>query len=390
MIRHVFKLAWQRKKANALLILELLVTFLVLFGLAGFGLHQLRMYRLPLGFEYSDTWTADISTGGRWDVTRDAITLQQVRAAVAQMPEVEAVHLLGDRPFDLGSGSNTNVAWQEREMLVESNESSDGLLEALGVKLLEGRWFGVQDEGQANMPVVINRALRDALGADTVLGIEFPEFRGLPYRIVGVFEEFRLDGEFGPVQPLLFYRFDPSSSEANSLTLLLKPGVTAQFEDELLGVLKGTAPDWDFFIRPWTTLRADHIREYTLPLLLAGILTGFLLILVGCGMLGVLWQNVIRRMPEMGLRRAVGATASAVRLQVVLELIAMACLALVLGFVIVVQLPLSGVWQILDWALFIPALITSTLVLLVSCALFALYPSYQATRRDPVEALRYE
>jgi ABC-type antimicrobial peptide transport system permease subunit len=79
-----------------------------------------------------------------------------------------------------------------------------------------------------------------------------------------------------------------------------------------------------------------------------------------------------------------------VRLQVVLELVAMACLALVAGFVIVVQLPLSGLWQILDWQLFIPALITSTLVLLVACALFALYPSYQATRRDPVEALRHE
>jgi putative ABC transport system permease protein len=107
-------------------------------------------------------------------------------------------------------------------------------------------------------------------------------------------------------------------------------------------------------------------------------------------MLGVLWQNIIRRMPEMGLRRAVGATADAVRLQVVLELVAMTSLALMLGFIIVVQLPLSGVWPILDWALFIPAVITSTLVLLGACVLFALYPSYLATSRDPVDALRHE
>jgi putative ABC transport system permease protein len=192
------------------------------------------------------------------------------------------------------------------------------------------------------------------------------------------------------VQPLIFIRSNPDLPASPSLTLLLKPGVTMQYEDELLGVLEGVAPQWNFVISPWAKLRAAHIREYTAPLLLGGIVAMFLLVLVGCGMLGVLWQNVIRRMPEMGLRRAVGATAAAVRLQVVLELLAMACLALLAGFVIVVQLPLLGMWQILDWGLFIRALITSTLVLLAACALFALYPSYQATRRDPVDALRYE
>lgn len=46
--------------------------------------------------------------------------------------------------------------------------------------------------------------------------------------------------------------------------------------------------------------------------------------------------------------------------------------------------------QALDWALFITALITSTLALPGLCVLFAQYPGYQATRRDPVSALRHE
>jgi ABC-type antimicrobial peptide transport system permease subunit len=62
----------------------------------------------------------------------------------------------------------------------------------------------------------------------------------------------------------------------------------------------------------------------------------------------------------------------------------------VLGLIIVVQFPLSGVLQALDWNLFFPSAAASTVVLLGLCVLFALYPSYQATRKDPVEALRYE
>lgn len=390
MIRHVFRLAWQRKKANALLILELLVIFLILFGCAAFALHQLRLYRLPLGFEYRNAWFIEIRTGGPWDPARDGAVSQQLQSVLRQLPQVDAVHIFGDPPFLFGSGSYQSMQRPEFDPdPVMMSEVSDGFLEALGTTLIEGRWFGPEDDGRPGIPVVINRVMRDRFDADTVLGLELGRDAGA-MRIVGVFDEFRMDGDFAPVQPLLFARSERGLPRSPSLTLLLKPGATAQFEDELLGVLKDVEPNWDFVINPWAKLRAAHIREYTLPLLLGGITVGFLLVLVGCGMLGVLWQNVIRRMPEMGLRRAVGASAGAVRLQVLCELLAMTCLALAAGFIVVVQLPLSGFWQELDWPLFIRALIASTLLLVAACALFALYPSYQATRREPVDALRYE
>jgi putative ABC transport system permease protein len=393
MIRHVFTLIWHRKYSNSLLILELLVTFLILFGLASFTLHLARMYRIPLGFEFADAWSVDIATGRQWQAA-DEITLQQVMTAVTQMNQVESVHLLDDLPFISGSGSSTTIDWQGGVIPVEMNEASDGLTEALGLQLQEGRWYGPQDDGQTAIPLVINRVLRDMLGEGEVLGTELPYYRELKFRIVGVFTEFRQDGEFSPELPLLLIRKndgpDVGSFSALGLTVMLKSGVTAEFEEDLQNVLQGVVPDWDFDIVSWTSLRDSYIRTFTIPLLVGGIVVFFLLLLVGFGMLGVLWQNIIRRMPEMGLRRALGATASMVRLQVVLELLAMACLALILGFAIAVQFPLSGILQALDWNLFIPAAITSTLGLLGLCVLFALYPSYQATSRDPVEALRYE
>jgi putative ABC transport system permease protein len=392
MIRHVFTLIWHRKRSNALLILELLVTFLILFSLASFSLHLARLYRIPLGFEFAGTWSVDISTGRQWEAADDT-TLQQVMAAVRQMNQVESVHLLDDLPFSSGS-SNMTIDWQGGEIPVEMNEASDGLTEALGLQLLEGRWFGTQDDGQTVIPIVINRVLRNRLGEGEVMGAEIPYYQELKFRIVGVFDEFRQDGEFSPALPLVLIRKNNGpnvgSFSALGLTVMLKPGVTAEFEEALQNVLQGVAQDWDFDVVSWSALRESYIRTYTIPLLIGGIVVFFLLLLVGFGMLGVLWQNIIRRMPEMGLRRALGATAIMVRLQVVLEMLAIACLALILGFAITVQFPLSGILQALDWDLFIPAAITSTLALLGLCVLFALYPSYQATSRDPVEALRYE
>ena len=46
---------------------------------------------------------------------------------------------------------------------------------------------------------------------------------------------------------------------------------------------------------------------------MACLITSFLMIMVGLGLVGVLWLNVTRRTAELGLRRAMGASSISVR-----------------------------------------------------------------------------
>ena len=57
MIAQMFKLVWNRKRANVLLIGELLCAFLVVFAVATFGLYYAHNLRRPLGFEYENVWS---------------------------------------------------------------------------------------------------------------------------------------------------------------------------------------------------------------------------------------------------------------------------------------------------------------------------------------------
>ena len=41
--------------------------------------------------------------------------------------------------------------------------------------------------------------------------------------------------------------------------------------------------------------------------MVGGLVAGFLMVMVGLGLIGVLWQNVTQRTREIGLRRATGA-----------------------------------------------------------------------------------
>jgi putative ABC transport system permease protein len=395
MIRHAFTLVWNRKRANALIMLELVVTFLILFALTAFSLHLFRLYDRPLGFDVQDKWSISMTGGGALDA-EDMARLRQLLTIAEQFQEVRAVELMSDLPFDLDSNSTLVTIGNMDTQRVGMIPVSSGLPQALGLKLLEGRWFGPQDDteaaqAEAIVPLIVNRAFSDAVGGD-VVGKLMPRGGESQFRIVGVYDDFRVHGQFSAVEPSMLQRMRAEGTrfEAPQIVLILKPGVPADFEERLLGAFQRAAPGWDFDVNTWEALQKTHFRIYTIPLMVGAGLMLFLLAMVGFGMLGVLWQNVIRRTPEMGLRRAMGATAGAVRTQVVLEVLSIAVLALLVGIVIVVQLPLSGVLRVLDWNLFLPSAVLSAAVVLALCSLFALYPSYQATRKEPVEALRYE
>ena len=60
-------------------------------------------------------------------------------------------------------------------------------------------------------------------------------------------------------------------------------------------------------MRPLELGRREHLQSQLIPLMIFGIVSGFLLLMVVLGLTGVMWQNVTRRTREVGLRRAAGA-----------------------------------------------------------------------------------
>src|SRR6185436_20475381 len=87
-------------------------------------------------------------------------------------------------------------------------------------------------------------------------------------------------------------------------------------------------------------MKAKYQDRHVVPLGIAALVAAFLIVMVALGLTGVLWQNVTKRTKEIGLRRATGATARQISLQIMGETWILTTLALVVGSVIVLQLPL--------------------------------------------------
>jgi putative ABC transport system permease protein len=172
--------------------------------------------------------------------------------------------------------------------------------------------------------------------------------------------------------------------------LKVAPGTDAGFEEDIVAAIASVAPGWVAEVTPWTQLREDRHRTTLLPLKVAATLAAFFIALVVMGLIGVLWQDVVRRTQEIGLRRALGAGAGAVRRQIQLEMLVIGAFGILIGVVVAIQFPLLALVERIDWASAVPGLALAAALILALVALGALYPSWLASRREPADALRYE
>jgi putative ABC transport system permease protein len=400
MIRHLFKLVWNRKRSNALMILETCVSFLVVFGVATLGLFFLDNYRVPLGYDWKPVWNVGIGFG-RSEASSPGATaaqqatftrlLQEVRA----LAPVEAAAGTWVVPFDQG-GWGTSVEARGRRVLTEADRATVGFDKALGLEMVAGRWFEEADATLAWQPVVIDRDLaRAAFGAENPIGQTFSDTRPdeRPSRVVGVVKEFRKTGELMPNGNFLF-RFvsvdHPEGELLRSLVVRVRPGTPPAFEEELVRRMQAVAPDWSFEVRPLSQIRKTAFRFFLTPLIVAGTLAFFLLLMVGLGLIGVLWQNLLQRTREIGLRRATGASRSAVHRQVLLEQLVVTSLGVLIGVLLVIQIPVLDLIGVLSPSVFAAGLACAVVTMYLISVVCALYPSTLASRVQPAEALRYE
>ena len=410
MIGHYLKLVWNRRRANSLILAEVLISFLVLCAIFGVVAYYATHWRRPLGFDYRNVWTVEVSIpqtalGDREANERSLATSQRLLATMSGVPHVEAAAPLANAPYS-GSTSTTGVNLADGSLVLYlSSPTTPAALDVLKLELVAGRWLEPGDDALAFTPHVITQDLaRRLFGRDNPIGrtidgyregqLNTPDKGWQVRRVVGVIRSYRKAGEFADTpyaafQPLSLT--DPERGRAPWIYVIrVSPGTPAVFEEDLLKSLHAEAPEWTFTVGSVELERQRYIRGRLQPLAFGATLAGFLILMVGMGLLGVLWQNVTSRTQELGLRRALGATASAVRNQIIGEIVVLTAIALFIGSVLFLQLPLLGVLSFVGIGVFVSAIVASSLVIVPFVILCGLYPGWLATQVEPSRALQYE
>ncbi len=395
MIRHLFTLMWNRKRANSLLIAEIFLAFVVLFAVGSVGVYTWRNYQAPLGFAYQNVWRIDLNAGTQPHAEQFA-TLQQILQRLRGTPGVVSVSRSDNNAPFAFSNSTASFSTGTGTPLADDCDVYDAgqeLRDVMGLRMIAGRWFDRRDEATARRPpVVITELAQAALfpGGESAVN-KIIKTSQQEFQVVGVSGAYRAGGELSEPQPGVFLYISPQDTAQALLTLLVRvqPGSSAALEKQITDDIRAINSTWTSGVVTLSEQRLTQLKVKLAPPVILGMVCVFLIVNVMLGLFGVLWLNISQRRSEIGLRRAMGATAGVISRQIVGEIVVVTTFGLLLGLLVAAQFPLLGVFEVTA-GIYLTAMLLATGLLYALAVGCALYPSRLAADILPAVALREE
>ncbi|RYY26751.1 MAG: FtsX-like permease family protein [Chitinophagaceae bacterium] len=395
MVRHLFKMIWNKKKQNMLLMVEMLASFMVVFAVFTLLVYNYQNYRRNLGFEPGDVWVINFNNS---ENVNDLDTIMMLREAVRNqlksMPEIKSVsYSSANVPFSMSTHNGSLTHGKQTVPGVNRYTGEDDYDDVLNLEIKEGRWFNKADFGAKDNAVVINASLKERLfGSASPIDKYIGDVSGEDRRnkIIGVVADTKFKGDFQAVEYDMFHRADTSAYRGlNQVIVKVIPGAGADFEGRLHRTMSSATKNANVEIEHLSEKREARNNLSLVPMIILLIVAGFLIINVALGLFGVLWYNISKRKGEIGLRRAVGASGLSISKQLVGEALVLSTLSLIIGSFFVVQFPLLHLFD-LPSGVYLIAWLLSLLFIYLLVMLCAFYPGRQAAGINPAVALHEE
>ena len=293
---------------------------------------------LAMGVEVPD-WKYELPEG--------AELVQRLRKRVEDLPDVVAATLITPLPKNLVVVKTPLLLAGRVEDVGEVLPQAQGVwvspefLETFEVPLLQGRFFELSDGVDAEMVVVVNRALADRHFADRDPVGQHIDFLDQPREIVGVIGNVQQGIVPDPGGGFADVVYVPvGQNPRTTYYLVVRTMVTPRAVVDAIRA-EVRAVDADLAVNTVETMQ-EYATRYTVTLsLFNDILSAFgvlALLLASLGTYGVIAYSVARRSQEIGVRMTLGADARTVVGMIAMQGLKMTALGLAIGTVLLVPL----------------------------------------------------
>jgi putative ABC transport system permease protein len=323
----------------------------------------------------------------------DFLTLADMRAVRTQVPGIVAatpVVKLGERvPFRDG---------KERDILLLGVYSDYWIVRNLVP--VSGRFFDrLDDEGHSKACVITLAMAQRLYGSPEAAIGRTIKLSGLPFTVIGTFKE-RVDTlgqtEIADDTMVIPYSASRYLSDTENVKMLyfsvaapsMVVPATSKIKDVIVARHRAESVYTVENLSQLVVLANQVAKTLTLILLSVATVTLFV---GGVGIMNIMLVTVSARVREIGIRKAVGATASDIQLQFLSEAVAISVGGGLIGVIAGCGIPFS-LRLITEYRIPVPGLsaIVGIVVSSLVGVLFGMFPAMRAAKLDPVESLRYE
>jgi putative ABC transport system permease protein len=388
--------AWGRTMVAAQV--ALLVLLLTSAGLFVGTLQNLRS--VDPGFRQESVLVVSIATGPAYRGASGRALYADLYHRFSALPSVQSVSLTMDTPLGGDpsmSSSGINVLGRPPvpdEPRVFHNFVGPRFFETMGIGVLAGRDFTAEDNERAPKRVVVSESVaRRYFPGENPLGRQIL-FGGAAATIVGIANDVRFTS-LRAAAPLVTYRASLQDPTAPANTFLIRAAtsvdlLTPYLRAEIHAAAPALPPP--AIVKMEDQVAASLLEERMLAALSSafGVLAA---ILAAIGIHSMSASLVARRRREIGIRIALGAVPGQVVRMMVRNICTVLAWGLAIGTLVTLAAGLAArsllAHALFEVSLFDPFILgASVLSILLIASLAAYAPARQATRVDPVIALK--
>ncbi|WP_172195340.1 ABC transporter permease [Saccharibacillus qingshengii] len=333
----------------------------------------------------------------------DRLSTAQIETLMQKFPEIETLSLSDEA----GRGK---ARLGRKTSSVSLTGVNFGYAQANKVNLVRGRYIREADIEAARSVVVVSDRTAEAIygSIDSAIGsriVIYTEKAIKEFTVIGVYQYVQsgVQGvtapgselETGAYIPVSRAKKDMPYKNFMSLTVIPRAGTDLTlFTEKLsayLGELYANNKEWEgYAYNMKSELESTNSVMNSLSLAIAAI-AGIALLVGGIGVMNIMLVSVTERTHEIGVRKALGAQDSHIRLQFVAEAVMLSVMGGLIGIVLGLGLGFAGSALVgAPFELPVYVILGTVMFSMFIGIFFGYYPANKAARLNPIDALRYE
>ncbi|MEZ4700894.1 MAG: ABC transporter permease [Rhodothermales bacterium] len=256
----------------------------------------------------------DTLTGGDWGYDEEALLVvpqlnpEQFTRMANDLAQIASIQQIAGATDHIGASRNTisvSVNGEESEALYYRVGPS--YLATMGVRLVSGRLFEDTFAADSATSVVVNRTLARQQGWADPVGQQV-RFDERAYTVVGMVDDVLIHPLGGTAQPVLFGLSE--SDRPEFMVLRVDPGERGRVAGMLRERWEQQFPEVAFSYYPQTAVFEEFDFMIRVFSRFIGSIAAFALFISCMGLFGVASQRATLRIKEVGIRKAMGASAT--------------------------------------------------------------------------------
>lgn len=263
-------------------------------------------------------------------------------------------------------------------------------LPAMGVKIVKGRDFNAHLESDYKNSILVNQTFAEQMNLAQPLGTELV-LDSLRVRVVGVVQDYKENGNHGPIPPMAFR---PVKAEAYQyLTLKAQPENLKEIRQYVEAEWRKVLPNVPFQAFYQVDVLEKEFRMNNGLKAMSLTLAMLIMLLSAVGLYGLVSLNILKRLKEVGMRKVLGASVSQIIYIITRGFMKLLFLSFVigsaLGYLFVSKLVFKVIYTYhtnIGWWPFVATLVAIT----GGAALTVGFKVYQTAHLNPSNILKNE